>query len=609
MKITKTDNAHRLTHLEDAFVSNFAFMPVIPLSEEGTPRGSLDVDLLLAGLIGVEEQSRFALGFSFENGTFVPQDITADDEELTAYLHNALHNFPGAKTVEYSEHNLNGKCYLVTVGWEWSTSHRIRDALGAVYQTKSPNFLPKELGSENFYSTDLSERSLNLYLERRRRINPNAIELRYGVSALPSLIGIQNEPSVASAAAAAFGRNGGVSSALYVQAGLGQHLSRVTLSALVHGDARDRHKKIHALPSAVENHSAGQSKDQTWQRAQSAVAEHGYSLGSDIFDVSQALQNVICQPRDLFRGSAGNSSDFDSAKLASVLREFVVNAYIHGHWKVVGVGRDDDDHNEATRLAIVHAENRIETINAVRPAGYLPVNIGFETASRRSALHEAFRDINYARGRSLGLRLVRHRLAALGLPSAIVFRHNDVFRAILPLEPIASHWVFPIQNNAVSVDEIGQLFALKLALLLHELDAEMLAMCLYIRYSEATKILDGLVVSGALSRQLSSGTGHWNGFSKHLLPTYVITAREQALRVVDRISARTKTVVAPGYLSIGALHQLSVRSTAHLTMADLKGYLRSVYAGEAISDNDSDRLATEHLEILLQNDILRYPNS
>lgn len=609
MKITKSENAHRGKYLEEAFASNFAFTPVIPLTTEGKPSCRLDVDQMLADLVVNSEQSRFALGVTFKNGSFVSQNIQADDNETEAYLCAVLRNYPGVKAVEYSEHDLNGKCYLVTIAWDWSIPYRIRDALGAVYKTRSPNFLPKEIGSENFFSTDLSERSLQLYLEQRRRINPEAIELRYGVSALPNLLGINEEPSVASASAAAFGRNGGVDSALYVQTGLGSHLARATLSALVHGDARERHKKIDALPRCMGSGSTRQHEDQTWHRARSAIADHGYSLGSDIFTMVQSLQDSICQPCEFSRDERVDRPDFSAAKFASVLRELVVNAFIHGHWKVVEVGRDDDDHNEATRLAIVHAENRIEIINALRPAGHLAAIVGFETASRRSALHEAFRDINFAKGRSLGLRLVRQRLAALGLPSLIVLRHNDVFRAIIPLEPVASHWVFPIQQDAVSVAEIGQMFTLRLALLLRELDAELLATCFYIRLPEATKILDCLAVSGALSKQIPNAAGHWSGLSKHLLPTYVITDEEQVFRLMERISARTKTVSAPSYLSIGALYQLSVRSVAHLTTTDLIGYLTSVYAGEAITDNDGSRLAAEHMETLRENAVLRYPDS
>ncbi len=584
-------------------------MPVLSFTDDGQLFGGLGSDFLLSGFIGIESDSRFALGVSRKNGKFIAQGIKVEDDQLESHLQNALKGYPGIKEVDFSAHDIGGVCYLVTIQWDRDIARRIRDALGAVYQTKGFNSLLDGRTPENFYASGLSKHALSRYLELRRHIDPGAIELRFDVSALPDLLGLRTERSVASAAEAAFGRNGGVGCALYVQTGFGSHLSRAAIGVVTQGDDRNRQKSIKSLASARSVSPNTEQPARTWHEARNTVAQYGYSLGSDIFDIVDSVAGSVCQSDELFRNDQVAPPGFDAGRFASALRELVVNSFCHGHWQVTEYGRDDNDHNQATRVAIVHANNRLEVINSLRPAGYFQGLSGIETATRRSPLHEAFRDIGFAKGRSLGLKLVRKRLSSLGFSAAIFSRQRNVFRAIIPLSKQSAEWGFPASEPHVSQEEIGQLYALRLSLLLREVDQDLIASALYIRSPEAINILEGLSEKGILSKTTPDSAAHWNGYSKYLIPSYEISCDDTANKFIDDVVGRMKMM--PGYenLSIGALYQLSVRSTAHLTVGDLERYIFNVFAGEMMDEVAAQRLARDHIAVLRSNNVLRYPDS
>jgi hypothetical protein len=230
---------------------------------------------------------------------------------------------------------------------------------------------------------------------------------------------------------------------------------------------------------------------------------------------------------------------------------------------------------------------------------------GFETATRRSALHDALRDIGFAKGRCLGQKLVRQRLSNLGLSSPLFARQRGVFRAIVPLSNPFKEWGCPVSASAVSAEEIGQLYTLQLALFLRELDRDVIASCLYLRSIESVELLDGLARKGALVKKISDGPVL---YPKSLLPTYEISDEEKARELIHDITTRMNMVTGPGYMSVGALYQLSVRSIAHLTAKDLLAYLTKTYAGEAVNDADAEGLATEHMKILRAGNVLCYPD-
>lgn len=584
-------------------------MPAISLTDDGQLYGILESDFLLAGFIGVDSASRFALGVSRKNGGFIAQGINIKDDILVNHLQNVLNGYPGIKEVDYSAHDISGVCYLVTIEWDRDISRRIRDALGAVYQAKDFNFLLETRPPENFYASGLSKHSLTRYLELRRKIDPGAIELRFDVSALPGLLRLRTEPAMASAAEAAFGRNGGVGCAIYVQAGFGSHLSRSAISVVTEGDDRSRQKSIKSMAPARSMSPNTEQPARTWHEAKTIVAQYGYNLGSDIFEIVDSVSGAICQSEELFRNDQVAPPGFDAGRLSSVIRELVVNSFCHGHWEVTEYGRDDNDHYEANRVAIVHANNRLEVINRLRPAGYLQGQTGFETVTRRSPLHDAFRDIGFAKGKTLGLKLVRKRLSSLGLSAPIFTKQRNVFRAIIPLSKQLTEWGFPASEPHVSEEEIGQLYALQLSLLLREVDQDLIASALYIRSSEAIILLEGLSEKGALSKTTPDSGAHWRGYSKYLMPSYEISSAKRANEVIDDVVGRMKMMPGHENLSIGALYQLSVRSTAHLIVGDLERYIFKVFAGEMVDEVAAQRLAREHIAVLRSNHVLRYPDS
>lgn len=609
MKIIKSNNNHRSQYLEAAFASNFVDMPAISFTDDGKLYGGLESNFLLSGFIGVESDSRFALGVSRNNGVFIAQGIHVEDDVLVSHLQNALKGYPGIKEVDFSAHDVGGVCYLVTIQWDRDIARRIRDALGAVYQNKGFNFLLEARPAEKFYASGLSEHALTRYLELRRHIDPGAIELRFDVSALPGLLGLRTEPAVASAAEAAFGRNGGVGCAIYVQAGFGSHLSKAAIGVVTQGDDRTRQKSIKSLAPARNMSPNAEQPARTWHEARTTVDQFGYSLGSDIFEIVDSVSRTVCQADELFRNDQVAPPDFDAGRLSSAIRELVVNSFCHGHWQVTEHGRDDNDHNQATRIAIVHASNRLEVINSLRPAGYLHGQTGFETATRRSPLHDAFRDIGFAKGRSLGLKLVRKRLSSLGFSAPIFTKQRNIFRAIIPLSKQLDEWGFPTSEPHVSQEDIGQLYAMRLALLLREVDQDIIASALYIRSSEAINILEKLSEKGALSKITPDSAAHWNGYSKYLMPSYEISDDKHANEFIDDIIIRMQMMPGHENLSIGALYQLSVRSTAHLTVDDLDRYILQVFAGEMVDKAAAQRLAREHMALLRSNHVLRYPDS
>lgn len=609
MKIVKSTSVHRTEYLEAAFASNFVDMPAISLTESGDFFTSIDRDFLLAGLTGVANDSSFAVGVSGEGGNFIAQGISVSDDNFESKLRDALGGYPGIKEIAFSAHDIGSVCYLVTILWDREIAHRIRDALGATYQSKGFNFVLDVRSRENFYGSGLSKVALNRYLELRKQIDPSAIELRYDVAELPDLLGLRSEQAVSSAAEAAFGRNGGVASAIYVRRGFGPHLSRAAISAMTRGDDRTRHKSIKTLTPIQSLDPITANSTQKWHEAKKAVQDHAYSLGSDVFEIVDSINVAICNRDELIRRHDPEAPEFNARGLASVMRELVVNSFCHGYWRVTEHGRNDNDHNEANRLAIVHANNRMEFINNLRPAGYFHCEPGFETTSRRSTLHDAFRDIGFAKGRSLGLKLIRKRLSGLGYSAPIFVKQRDIFRAIIPLSQQIEEWGFPAPGCQVSQEEVGQLYALHLSLLLREVDQDIVASALYVRSVEAAKILEGLGKKGALSKSMPDNAAHRGGYSKYLIPTYHLTDETIARKVIDDVSKRMEFTHGPKSLSIGALYQLSVRSTAHLVIRDLEQYLFKVFAGEMLDMVEAQRLAIIQMEILKSKNVLRYPDS
>lgn len=112
-----------------------------------------------------------------------------------------------------------------------------------------------------------------------------------------------------------------------------------------------------------------------------------------------------------------------------------------------------------------------------------------------------------------------------------------------------------------------------------------------------------------LSKTTPDSAAHWNGYSKYLIPSYEISSDDTANKFIDDVVGKMKMM--PGYenLSIGALYQLSVRSTAHLTVGDLERYIFNVFAGEMVDEVAAQRLARDHIAVLRSNNVLRYPDS
>lgn len=614
MKIKKVGHEYHAKTLEQAFASNFVDMPVLSLSKDGKVVGYLEEKFLLSGLLGLNN-SWFAVGVTWENGNFMAQGINVNDDDFVSYLHGVFERYPGVREVWYSSRDVGGVCYVVSIHWDFGIEHGIRQALGAVYQTKSGSSIFKTITPVDFNRSEFSKSALSKYLEFRRRVEPNAVELRFDVAALPDLLGLRAERAVEYAAEAAFGKNGGVDCAIYVRGGFGSHLARGDIVGLTEGNDLKFKKGIRCLESLRSDLSKKTQQLPAVGKAVDVLASHGYSLGSNVFEVVDSIGEFVCQAEELFRHEHVVPAGFDSQKFAEAMRELVVNSFCHGHWEVTEHGRDDNDHNRAARLAIVHASNRLEVINQLRPvAGYYHPQSGCEHAIRRSALHDAFRDIGFAKGRSLGLKLVRRRLSSLGFFAPIFIRQRDSFRAVIPLSRQLDRWVFstPALHSASALGEakkeIGRLYALQLSILLREVDQDIIANSLYIPPSEAVKILEELFEKGVLLKNTPRPIWLGRSYSKYLMPSYVISSDEKASEAASDIAGRMSFMPVQANLSIGALYQLSTWSMAHLQASDLERVIFDIFASEILNLDEARRLARVHIETLRENRALLYPD-
>lgn len=601
MKIFKSERPHEVHYLEVAFMSHFVDVPAIGLDGDGKPRGSVSQEFLLAGLIGLSQFSRFAVGVSKVAGSFSAQGIRIKDKDFLKYLNVTLGGYPGVKEVYFSPYDVGGVCYLVTISWDYDTRSRIRDALGAVYQTKSYRLIAEVVAQEDFYWGRLQEKSLNKYLEIRREIDPNAIELRFDVSDLPCLLGLRSGTLLESGVEAAFGWNGGISSAVYVREGF----VSAEVDSYTQGSDRCLHQSIRLLNSACGANFREHKPKQALSRLGKDFPDADvYGLGSDVFEIVESVRTVISQPDELFRGMSAPAA-FDGDRFALALRELIVNAFCHGRWDTSVYGRDDNDHKIADRVSIVHAGNRLEVINKLREGGLLRGDVGFKTASRRSALHNAFCDIGFSKGRSFGLKLVRQSLTKIGLASPIFVVQRGFFRALIPLSKSFSVWGYPARGCDLSKEEVGHLYVLWLTQFLGMVDQDVIASAFYIESSDAVRMLDGLVRKGLLAKDVHDISRFECGGQFHQVPTYQISDEVLVQNAIDSIVGKMNMVTAPGYLSIGALYQLSMRSHSPSPYPEYKDYIKVVYASEALKYANSELLACEHVALLREGGVIK----
>lgn len=577
-------------HFEAARLSNFATASLVSSGQDGTLLGAVSEEFILGGLLGLSPDSVIIIGVESANDGIVVQKREITDEMVEGFLSRHLATVPGLKSVEYCHQHIDdGEVVIAVLTWDWYTQYRIREALGATFTPIAWNMLlGEQRGAEcaRSYSAD----ALSKYREHRKLVSPNAVELRYDVDHLPSLLGLDGDKLTTSASVAAFGRNGGVCAAVYIRADKGQ-FSPAALNNFTRGTDKKGQKSITDLRSNDKDPADG---------ATHRLSATPYSLGRDVFEISQNAHQHICTADEIF-GDGTPVGEFEPGLLASAVRELIVNAFCHGAWGAQEVGRDDNEQMEANRIAIVHAGNRIEVINRLRETGLIQNAFGTEKPpNRRSALHNAFVDINFAYGRNVGLRLVRQRLSRIGLPSPLFIRGYGHYRAVIPISFATPGWCVLTERRKDFQERLLQFYTLHLARLLLELDEDLLASALYVRKVEASRVLSQLEEMGALAR-----VDPPRFLGKQSLHRYEVSEIGTVSELIDQLSEGMIFYPAVPQISLGGQYQLSNRSMALLTDDDLRSYIQGLYNWELANPSEAVRLTTSHMNILSGVDSVR----
>lgn len=595
MNISKTDPSSHQSLVKEALSAVPSSILRLRIGDEGTAVHGIDQNFLLRGFLGTENQSVAVVGLVKQQGELALQNIRLSDEFIEALLRSKLSNFPGVKSVEYSEQVMDlGCCYAIRIWWDLGVRDGVLSVLGSAYTPRS---------WENSFATvsanmDYSLSELEKYIEKRRDIDAHALETHFLPHDLPHLLGFERERETRSAAVAAFGSNGGVQSALYVRGGIGCMVHKA-LGALTQGKDRDRYKSVKLIEEAPppKDFAVCSAEGDAWHHYTKVIAKNGYSLGTGVFSIIENMSRYVCRTREIFGEDHTASDEFDEAKFTGVMRELLINAFCHGSWNVELRGRDDEWY-EGNRVVLVHAGSRLEVINRSRDTGYLRVSHDTEVATRMSSLHAAFKDINLAKGRSMGQMLVRQRLVNLGMASPIFVRTEGYYRAIVPLENNFTTWGFiPNADNDQKL-KVASMFVARLALSLTHLDEGIVSSVFYTRREHARQLLENLLAIGVLDRSIPSGT-HAGLDIKVPVSTFSLVDPNKAKRFVTDIEAEMKTSTSVGYLSPGGMFQVSMRSMMSLVDKDKAAYVKAVYEGEILSKQKAEELTASHLKLLL----------
>jgi len=245
MKIVKQSNPHRLQYFEAARLSNFATAMLVSIGNDGKLHSRVSEEFALSGLLGFNAPSVIVFGVAATKDGFAVQQRQVTDTAIESFLAKHFEGVPGLQTVEYTRHIVDdSEIAIALLGWNWETKSRILEALGANFTPISWNMLVRDRKSVWRKERSFSARSLEQYVELRRTVAPDAIELRFDADCLPTLLGFHQERDTRSAALAAFGNNGGVSSAVYIRSGAGNRLSRTALRVFTEGTSTERLKAL-----------------------------------------------------------------------------------------------------------------------------------------------------------------------------------------------------------------------------------------------------------------------------------------------------------------------------------------------------------------------------
>lgn len=594
MNVVKLSPSHHRSYVNEALEDENNNVWRARINVAGGQIGPISDGFLLSGLLGLSSRSVIVIGINFNGTKIEVQPYKFSDEAIESFARKRFVNYPGIKAVEYSCHEMDGAyCYVIAIRWEWSIQSVIQEALGGAYLSRPWSNVIKRRDTRLPFN--FSESIINAYADRRRAVDPNAVELRFGAHELPALLGLENEPSMKAASEAAFGSNDGVLSAIYIRGWRNKNVAAAARE-LTEGSFGNPFKPISSIGGApFPEHLQTASGDTNWVDKDSYLKKNAFSMGSGIFSIVDNVRQHFCRDEEVFGTQGSVPEEFDPIRFSEVLKELVVNAFCHGQWKVWIAGREDES-TYAHRMALVHLGDRIELVNRTREPSYLASDIQDERACRLSALHVALKDINWAKGRWIGQKLVRHRLAGLGMPSPIFVRDGDLYRSILPLRDEFVSWGLPHSRNPEEKIHLAMLFGARLALTLTHLNEDVVASALFLSRRDARDILENLNKAGVLTKESAKVYMEWPIRRRAL--GFTLVDPDVARDFISRIEARMSLFPVAPYLSVGARFQLSVRSLTRLAEKDKAQYIQDVYDNELFSTEEARRMGARHQELL-----------
>ncbi|TDH62398.1 hypothetical protein E2C06_12385 [Dankookia rubra] len=604
IRVERREPTFRGYILENAIDSDFQFVELVSVQPDGQVRGSLRPDFMMRGLLGSTNRSVIIIGLKWDKSRYKAQEVRVEQETLEQYLRSLFEGFPWVRLVEYSEHDYdNSFCYVANVEWLSGTWLSFREKIEAHYGITQKFYLDTPSEPPHKHARrPFTDRATEIYLERRRLVKPDAVELKLSPDQLPKVLGLGNQETATDAAKAAFGINHGVESAIYVRLGYGPKVSSDQMMAWVQ---RTSH---YADVGAISMVSPGERLTGYFWRPEEKMTYFSkglyfpnvFKLGGNVFQTLDAIDSIVSDPKEIFRGDHIAPASFDQARFASALRELVVNGFSHGYWRSNEESNRDDTEfwSSANSIAVAHLENRLEVINRQHPARGDDVG-RFRKGHPsliKSTLHAALQDIDLAKGRGIGLKLVQARVMKLGMPCPVVLDTLKLFRVVLPFTNEFESWVMPKQKGEHAPAAISY-FVLKLCKVLMELDAEIVASALNVSLAVAARTLAQLAVEEILVRSMPREASF---YSRGDYPHYSPAGKEILDERIASLASEMRLVRAPPLMSPAGLCALSVRAGWFSVPKDIRNSIWRVLNEEGVYRPDTEIELADDLSWLVE---------
>lgn len=599
VEITKLQDGALASLLDNALATNFRCLPTLALVErDGQTQivGRLPDDFELSLLGGLDTWTpALAIGVDFNRDGVRLQSGMLDGPRIESFLQEVFGGFAATSvTLRWClQRHGDAWCWLVTVE-RLENPHNAALLAGYGRVPSVQQAVHRRSNEKSGSYLKLASGSVKEYLRRRAEISPGAIELKYPPSELACLLGLaarDDSGACGDDAQAALGMNAGVESAVYVRHGVGPAFTHRELRTWIHrGTEPKRESTREGRRFRIDALLPGDhGQDERLSAPRRPKQLHVWPLGGDVFETLDHLEQVVADPREVFRDGRHPPAAFSQPRFGAALKELAVNALVHGEWSSDHPTNRDDRFlgARATAMVVVHLGNRIEFINdqAPRPLAKGVRDRWTQRLALCSNLHVALKDVGLAQGRGVGLQLVQARLVRSGLPAPLVLDTDGGFRVVMPLEPFFEDFVLPVEKDYKPA-RLRTLFVLTLCLLLRRVDRDSVSSALGLDVVQSAELLEALAAEGQLVRENPDLMSHFG--RRKPLPVYQLADDAAARTKLKKLRRNAHVLSAPRLMSPRALLAVSE------VFCSLRWNLQKFGVQEG--DNSFERRSSEHFE-------------